>query len=96
MRGKGGGRWRCYRLGLDPVTTAYERERRWWLALLSAGWEVVVLDKTTAPSTGIPTGVGLGLDHLSGRIINSWFPQQQSDNLLNDQTLTLTIDQKRR
>ncbi|CAI9267729.1 unnamed protein product [Lactuca saligna] len=62
-------------------------------ALLSAGWEVMVLEKTTAPPTGSPTGAGLGLDPLARRIINSWLPQQQSDNLLNNHTLPLTIDQ---
>ncbi|KVH99750.1 uncharacterized protein LOC112519599 [Cynara cardunculus var. scolymus] len=62
-------------------------------ALLSAGWQVVVLEKTTAPPTGSPTGAGLGLDPLSRTVINSWLPQKQSDNLLNNQTLPLTIDQ---
>ncbi|KAK9055902.1 hypothetical protein SSX86_026989 [Deinandra increscens subsp. villosa] len=59
-------------------------------SLLSAGWEVVVLEKTTAPPTGSPTGAGLGLDPSSQSIINSWLP---SDNLLNIRTLPLTIDQ---
>ncbi|KAI3741707.1 hypothetical protein L1987_59381 [Smallanthus sonchifolius] len=62
-------------------------------SLLSAGWEVVVLEKTTAPPTGSPTGAGLGLDPLAQTIIKSWLPQQQSDNLLNIHTLPLTIDQ---
>ncbi|KAJ9559447.1 hypothetical protein OSB04_014061 [Centaurea solstitialis] len=62
-------------------------------ALLSAGWQVVVLEKTTAPPTGSPTGAGLGLDPLSRSIINSWLPQQQSSDLLNNHTLPLTIDQ---
>ncbi|KAI3800861.1 hypothetical protein L1987_28960 [Smallanthus sonchifolius] len=54
--------------------------------LLSAGWEVVVLEKTTAPPTGSPTGAGVGLDPLSQTIIKSWLPHQQSDNLLNIHT----------
>ncbi|KAJ0597666.1 putative FAD-binding domain, FAD/NAD(P)-binding domain superfamily [Helianthus annuus] len=62
-------------------------------SLLSAGWEVVVLEKTTAPPTGSPTGAGLGLDPLSQSIIKSWLPHQQSDLLLNTHTLPLTIDQ---
>ncbi|XP_076909440.1 uncharacterized protein LOC143566697 [Bidens hawaiensis] len=70
-------------------------------ALLSAGWEVVVLEKTTAPPTGSPTGAGLGLDPLSQSIIKSWLPRHQSDNnnnnnnnnILNTHTLPLTIDQ---
>ncbi|KAI7756840.1 hypothetical protein M8C21_025025 [Ambrosia artemisiifolia] len=59
-------------------------------ALLSAGWDVVVLEKTTAPPTGSPTGAGLGLDPLSQSIINSWLPHH---NILNTHTLPLTIDQ---
>ncbi|XP_076899056.1 uncharacterized protein LOC143552806 [Bidens hawaiensis] len=63
-------------------------------ALLSAGWEVVVLEKTTGPPTGSPTGAGLGLDPLSQSIIKSWLPLQQADdNILNTHTLPLTIDQ---
>ncbi|KAD0079191.1 hypothetical protein E3N88_44809 [Mikania micrantha] len=62
-------------------------------ALLSAGWEVVVVEKTTAPPTGSSTGAGLGLDPLAQTIINSWLPHQQSDHLLNIHTLALTIDQ---
>lgn len=62
-------------------------------ALLSAGWDVVVLEKTSAPPTGSSTGAGLGLDPLSQKIINSWLPHKQSDNLLISHTLPLTIDQ---
>ena len=59
-------------------------------ALKLAGWDLVVLEKTTAPPTGSPTGAGLGLDPLSQRIIESWLPQPQP--LLNT-TVPLTIDQ---
>ncbi|KAK4274406.1 hypothetical protein QN277_017629 [Acacia crassicarpa] len=59
-------------------------------ALCSVGWDVVVLEKTTAPSTGSPTGAGLGLDSLSQRIIGSWLSQPE---LLLDSTVPLTIDQ---
>ncbi|KAI9073966.1 hypothetical protein K1719_044030 [Acacia pycnantha] len=59
-------------------------------ALCSVGWDVVVLEKTTAPSAGSPTGAGLGLDSLSQRIIGSWLSQPQ---LLLDSTVPLTIDQ---
>nr|XP_043613130.1 LOW QUALITY PROTEIN: 6-hydroxynicotinate 3-monooxygenase [Erigeron canadensis] len=58
-------------------------------ALLSAGWQVVVLEKTTSPPTGSPTGAGLGLDPLSVTILGSWLPQPQ----LHLFTLPLTIDQ---
>lgn len=60
------------------------------LALSEAGWDVVVLEKTTAPSTGSPTGAGLGLDSLSLAIIRSWLSQP---HLLHDSTVPLTIDQ---
>ncbi|KAF7817223.1 Aurachin C monooxygenase/isomerase [Senna tora] len=59
-------------------------------ALTIAGWDVVVLEKTTAPSTGSPTGAGLGLDSLSQTIIESWLSQP---HLLRLSTLPLTIDQ---
>ncbi|XP_054788436.1 uncharacterized protein LOC129294247 [Prosopis cineraria] len=60
------------------------------LALCSTGWEVVVLEKTSSPSTGSPTGAGLGLDSLSLRIIGSWLSQPE---LLHHSTIPLTIDQ---
>ncbi|XP_071689611.1 uncharacterized protein [Rutidosis leptorrhynchoides] len=62
-------------------------------ALSTAGWQVVVVEKTTGPPTGSPTGAGLGLDPLSRTIINSWLPPQHQHTLLNNHTLPLTIDQ---
>ncbi|MED6194585.1 hypothetical protein PIB30_029963 [Stylosanthes scabra] len=59
-------------------------------ALISAGWDVLLIEKTTAPPTGSPTGAGLGLDPLSQQIIQSWLPLPQ---LLNNTTVPLTIDQ---
>lgn len=59
-------------------------------ALILAGWDVVVVEKTTSPPTGTPTGAGLGLDPLSQRITGSWLSQPQ---LLHNTTLPLTIDQ---
>ncbi|GMH07007.1 hypothetical protein Nepgr_008847 [Nepenthes gracilis] len=59
-------------------------------ALISAGWEVVVLEKSLAPPTGSPSGAGLGLDPLSCSIIRSWLPQSE---LLHSATVPLTIDQ---
>ncbi|XP_028802328.1 uncharacterized protein LOC114757434 [Neltuma alba] len=59
-------------------------------ALCSAGWDVVVLEKTTTPSTGSPAGAGLGLEPLAQSIIGSWLSRQE---LLHDSTVPLTIDQ---
>ncbi|CAA0840698.1 FAD/NAD(P)-binding oxidoreductase family protein [Striga hermonthica] len=59
-------------------------------ALIAAGWEVVVLEKSTSPPTGCPTGAGLGLDPLSQKIIHSWLKRPE---ILDLNTLPLTIDQ---
>ncbi|CAI9094463.1 OLC1v1030208C1 [Oldenlandia corymbosa var. corymbosa] len=59
-------------------------------ALIEAGWDVVVLEKTCAPPTGSPTGAGLGLDPLSLTIIQAWLKQPQ---LLQSSTLPLSIEQ---
>lgn len=59
-------------------------------ALILAGWDVLVLEKTTSPPSGTPTGAGLGLNPLSQQIIQSWLPHPQ---LLHNTTLPLTIDQ---
>ncbi|XP_062097442.1 uncharacterized protein LOC133803417 [Humulus lupulus] len=58
--------------------------------LISAGWDVVVLEKSYAPPTGSPTGAGLGLDPSSQHLIHTWTNQPQ---LLHNSTLPLTIDQ---
>ncbi|KAM3218389.1 hypothetical protein P3L10_022919 [Capsicum annuum] len=44
-------------------------------ALIRAGWDMVVLEKTPTLPTGSPTGVGLRLDPLSHKIIESWLQQ---------------------
>ncbi|CAI9772337.1 unnamed protein product [Fraxinus pennsylvanica] len=59
-------------------------------ALIAAGWDVVVLEKTGSPPTGSATGAGLGLDPLAQKIIQSWLQQPQ---LLQMTTLPLNIDQ---
>ncbi|KAL3361322.1 hypothetical protein AABB24_014298, partial [Solanum stoloniferum] len=59
-------------------------------ALIRAGWDVVVIEKTPQPPTGSPTGAGLGLDPFSQKIIQSWIQQPQ---LLQQTTLPLVIDQ---
>nr|GMD41346.1 Kynurenine 3-monooxygenase [Ipomoea batatas]GMD44325.1 Kynurenine 3-monooxygenase [Ipomoea batatas] len=61
-------------------------------ALIGAGWDVVVLEKTSAPPTGSPTGAGLGLDPLARKLVQSWLPQP---DLLHRSTLPLTIDQNK-
>ncbi|KAM7258735.1 hypothetical protein ACFE04_014476 [Oxalis oulophora] len=43
--------------------------------LISAGWQVVVLDKSSTPPTGTPTGAGLGIDPVSISILQSWLKQ---------------------
>uniref|UniRef100_A0A2N9IIS1 FAD-binding domain-containing protein n=1 Tax=Fagus sylvatica TaxID=28930 RepID=A0A2N9IIS1_FAGSY len=57
--------------------------------LALAGWDVVVLEKSCGPTTGSPTGAGLGLDPLAQRLIQSWLHNPQ---LLHSSTLPLTID----
>ncbi|KAH1114200.1 hypothetical protein J1N35_007578 [Gossypium stocksii] len=59
-------------------------------ALTLIGWQVVVIEKTTAPPTGSPTGAGLGLDPLAQMLITSWIA---NPHLLQHATLALTIDQ---
>ncbi|KAJ8751710.1 hypothetical protein K2173_025881 [Erythroxylum novogranatense] len=59
-------------------------------ALIVAGWDVVVLEKSSAPSKGSPTGAGLGLDCQSQTIIDFWLQQPK---FLEQVTLPLTIDQ---
>ncbi|WVY91549.1 hypothetical protein V8G54_037063 [Vigna mungo] len=61
-------------------------------ALILAGWDVLVLEKTPSSPTGSPTGAGLGLNSFSQQIIQSWLPHSQRHLLLNT-TLPLTIDQ---
>ncbi|KAJ0091037.1 hypothetical protein Patl1_12793 [Pistacia atlantica] len=60
-------------------------------SLLSAGWDVVLLEKSSGPPTGSPNGAGLGLDPLAQRIIHSWLPH--CPHLLHKSTVPLTIDQ---
>ncbi|XWS70836.1 hypothetical protein CRYUN_Cryun03dG0083200 [Craigia yunnanensis] len=48
---------------IDGVSCAHE--------LILAGWEVVVLEKTSAAPTGSPTVAGLGIDPLAQQLIVS-------------------------
>ncbi|GAB4854142.1 hypothetical protein Ancab_022726 [Ancistrocladus abbreviatus] len=59
-------------------------------ALVTAGWKVVVVEKSSAPPTCSPTGAGLGLDPLSCSIIQSWL---QLPVALHNATLPLSIEQ---
>ncbi|KDO41569.1 hypothetical protein CISIN_1g035933mg, partial [Citrus sinensis] len=61
-------------------------------ALILAGWDVVVIEKTRGPPTGNPTGAGIALHLLSQKIVKSWLHQP---DLLHNITLPLTIDQNR-
>ncbi|KAI4380941.1 hypothetical protein MLD38_007069 [Melastoma candidum] len=47
-------------------------------ALMLAGWEVVVLEKSHRPPEGSPTGAGLGLNVLSLDIVGSWLGQPEA------------------
>lgn len=57
-------------------------------ALISAGWDVVVIEKTRGPPTQNPTGAGLGLDPLAQKIVQSWLHEPE---LLYNNTLPITI-----
>ncbi|KAJ0032061.1 hypothetical protein Pint_12714 [Pistacia integerrima] len=61
-------------------------------ALTCAGWDVVVIEKSRAPTTASPTGAGLGLDTLSQKIIQSWLPHPEPFYKV---TLPLPVDQNR-
>ncbi|OMO80646.1 Monooxygenase, FAD-binding protein [Corchorus olitorius] len=50
----------------------------------------MVLEKTSSPPTGSPTGAGLGLDPLAQNLVASWLG---NPHLLQQATLPLTIDQ---
>ncbi|XP_031373809.1 FAD-dependent monooxygenase ptmM-like isoform X2 [Punica granatum] len=59
-------------------------------ALLLAGWEAVVLEKSGEPPNKSPTGAGLGLDPTARRFIEPWISQPE---FLDHLTLPLSIDQ---
>ncbi|KAL3819064.1 hypothetical protein ACJIZ3_004969 [Penstemon smallii] len=58
-------------------------------SLISAGWDVVVLEKTSSPPDGCATGAGLGLDTVSMKLVESWLGQPE---LLQLTTVPLTIE----
>ncbi|KAH9760872.1 FAD binding 3 domain-containing protein [Citrus sinensis] len=57
-------------------------------ALISADWDVVVIEKTRGPPTQNATGAGLGLDPLAQKIVQSWLHEPE---LLYNNTLPVTI-----
>ncbi|XP_015571640.2 3-hydroxybenzoate 6-hydroxylase isoform X2 [Ricinus communis] len=59
-------------------------------ALISAGWNVLVLEKSNSPPKGSSTGAGLRIDLLSQKIIKSWFSQPQR---FQEITFPLAMDQ---
>ncbi|KAG2300597.1 hypothetical protein Bca52824_037069 [Brassica carinata] len=59
-------------------------------SLTSAGWDVLILEKSSEPPARSPTGAGLGLDPQARTIIKSWLPRP---HLLDETTLPLSIDQ---
>ncbi|XP_010051193.2 6-hydroxynicotinate 3-monooxygenase [Eucalyptus grandis] len=58
-------------------------------ALILAGWDVVVIEKSCRPPKGNPTGAGLAFDPLSQELIGSWTGRPE---LLHDITSPLAID----
>ncbi|KAI3468299.1 hypothetical protein Pfo_024962 [Paulownia fortunei] len=58
-------------------------------ALIAAGWDVVVLEKTCSPPNGCATGAGLGLDTVSLKLIEPWIKQPELLQLI---TLPMTIE----
>lgn len=57
--------------------------------LLAAGWDVVVLEKTSSPPNSSATGAGVGLDTVSVKLIEQWTQQPQLIQLLS---LPMTIE----
>ncbi|KAK6119477.1 hypothetical protein DH2020_046781 [Rehmannia glutinosa] len=61
-------------------------------ALIAAGWDVVVLEKTCSPPNRCATGAGIGLDTVSLKLIESWIKEPK---LLQHITWPLTIEHER-
>ncbi|XP_010915121.1 uncharacterized protein [Elaeis guineensis] len=58
-------------------------------ALIAAGWQVTVIEKSGTAPSGSPTGAGLALDPQSMKIVDRWI---SNPDLLRDITLPLSID----
>ncbi|XP_030452586.1 uncharacterized protein LOC115674359 isoform X1 [Syzygium oleosum] len=59
-------------------------------ALISAGWDVTVVERSSAPPAGSPTGAGLGLEPSAREQIDAWLGRGRQ---LHDATLPLSVDQ---
>ncbi|KAK9101884.1 hypothetical protein Sjap_019138 [Stephania japonica] len=64
-------------------------------SLLSADWDIVVLEKSRCPPTSCPTGAGVGLDPQSSNFINTWLHSSpyNTPHSIRTITLPLSIDQ---
>lgn len=58
-------------------------------ALIAAGWKATVIEKSTSPPSGSPTGAGLGLDRQSRDLLGRWL---SDSGLVHDSTFPLSID----
>lgn len=58
-------------------------------ALINAGWEVTVVEKSLSPPTGSPTGAGLSLEPQAREVINRWLADP---TILHDITFPLTVE----
>lgn len=59
-------------------------------ALIAAKWDVVVIEKSSNPTTESPTGAGLGIDTLAQKRVSLWLGESEP---LHSATLPLAIDQ---
>lgn len=58
-------------------------------ALITAGWGVTVIEKSTSPPSGSPTGAGLGLDPQSRDLLARWVG---GTDIVRGATFPLSID----
>ncbi|XP_072958826.1 uncharacterized protein [Typha angustifolia] len=61
-------------------------------ALIAAGWEPTVIERSGVPPSRSPTGAGLGLDPQSREIISRWI---SNPDLLHRSTFPLSVDLNR-
>ncbi|KAL0905797.1 hypothetical protein M5K25_024236 [Dendrobium thyrsiflorum] len=58
-------------------------------ALIAAGWDVRVIEKSLSPPSSSPTGAGLSLDPQAREIVSSWL---SDPTILHDTSLPLDIE----
>ncbi|KAI0491806.1 hypothetical protein KFK09_026067 [Dendrobium nobile] len=58
-------------------------------ALIAAGWEVRVIEKSLSPPSSSPAGAGLSLDPQAREIVSSWL---SDPTILHDSSLPLDIE----